>query len=145
MPLHHSQVNEVLEIERLSFPEPWSQEMLEREITLMISHFYVAVLENRVVGYGGYWHINDEAHIVNLAVHPDFRSRGYGRALLEFLIRLMESQGVCKAFLEVRKSNLRAQKLYESLGFRVTGMRPNYYNNKEDAILMEKSLTLCTK
>jgi len=135
----------VLEIERLSFPEPWSQEMLEREITLMISHFYVAVLENRVVGYGGYWHINDEAHIVNLAVHPDFRSRGYGRALLEFLIRLMESQGVCKAFLEVRKSNLRAQKLYESLGFRVTGMRPNYYNNKEDAILMEKSLTLCTK
>lgn len=129
----------VLEIEQVSFPGPWTKAMFEREISLPISHFYVGKLENKIVSYGGYWQIEDEAHLINLAVHPEYRGKGLGRRFLRFLTGEIENRGLAKVLLEVRKSNHEAQRLYAAEGFSTVGLRPKYYQN-EDAILMEKIL-----
>ncbi len=141
IPLEKKHIPEIMVIERESFPEPWTQEMFEREFSTTISHFFVALSENALAGYAGYWLVSDEAHVVNLAVHPQFRARGIGRRMLLYLLSRAAQQGVRKVFLEVRRSNEHAQKLYLSEGFTVTGIRQKYYNNREDAFLMEKELT----
>lgn len=130
----------VLEIEQISFPQPWTKGMFEREITIPISRFYVGKQDGQVLSYGGYWQVEDEAHITNLAVHPGFRNRGLGRQILQFLMHDIAGRGVTKALLEVRKSNHDAQRLYAAAGFTVVGTRAKYYQNSEDAILMEKNI-----
>jgi len=137
--LDFEHLDEVMTIERLSFPQPWTRGMFEREIGLPISRFFVSKQCNRVVGYAGYWFVSDAADIVNLAVHPDFRQMGVGRALLDHLQKKMKNQGVKKAQLEVRVSNAAAQKLYAAQGFKANGLRKNYYAD-EDAVLMEKEI-----
>ena len=131
-------LEEVLGIERLSFPEPWTRGMFEREISLPISHFFVANLEKKIVGYSGYWQVEDEAHLINLAVHPDFRCRGLGRQILNYLCEMAVKQGLRKILLEVRESNSAARKLYESCGFLTNGLRLKYYQD-ENAVLMVKN------
>lgn len=132
-------LDEVVDIENKSFPQPWTRGMFEREICLSISKFFVAKYENKIAGYGGYWWVSDEAHIVNLAVHPGLRRQGVGERILGHMTALMKGQAIRTILLEVRKSNLSAQKLYEGKGFRVTGLRKKYYVD-EDAILMESSV-----
>lgn len=113
--------------------------MFERELSLQISHFFVALDNNALVGYGGYWQVLDEAHIVTLAVHPDCRHQGTGRHLLKHLLSHIAAAGsIAKILLEVRAGNDAARRLYESEGFRVSGLRPKYYEMKEDAVLMER-------
>ena len=136
-PLEQIHLLDVLGIENASFPEPWTEGMFAREIALPISHFFVAMNESRIIGYCVYWHICDEAHIVNIAVHPAHRSQGIGRQLLDYLLADVKKRDICRAILEVRKSNVKAQHLYNSAGFKGTGVRPRYYNNTEDAVLME--------
>lgn len=132
-------LDEVVEIENASFKSPWTRGMFEREVCLSISKFFVAKMGGRLAGYGGYWWVADEAHIVNLAVHPDFRRRGIAERILGHMTNLMRGQGINRILLEVRRSNEQAKRLYEKQGFAVTGARKNYYVD-EDAILMEKTL-----
>ena len=139
LPLEEKHLDRVLEIENSSFPNPWSRGMFEREISLPISQFFVAQLEDALVGYGGYWRIDNEAHVVNLAVHPGYRSRGIGRQILDYLTQKIVSQKMTKILLEVRAGNRCARKLYESAGFSAVGVRPRYYLT-EDAVLMEREL-----
>jgi [ribosomal protein S18]-alanine N-acetyltransferase len=142
IPFKVEHLDDVLAIEQISFPQPWTRGMFERELSLPISHFIVASAGGTVIGYGGYWCIEDEAHLINLAVHPQSRSQGIGRRLLEHLLSMMSSHpGMRTILLEVRKSNRPAQHLYESCGFRVVGCRPHYYCT-EDALLMQKDLHL---
>lgn len=136
-PLKIEHLDRVLEIEQQSFPQPWTRGMFERETSLPISHFFVAMDNERIIGYGGYWQVDSEAHLINLAVHPEVRSQGIGRQILNYLVAHMERQKTVKILLEVRQSNHPARKLYESFGFTVVGTRKNYYTT-EDAILMEK-------
>jgi len=90
-----------------------------------------------VVGYAGLWIVLDEAHITNVAVHPDYRGAGYGRALMVELISRAAMLGAFKLSLEVRVSNGVARDLYKSLGFVDKGFRRKYYSdNGEDAIIM---------
>ena len=140
LPLQDEHLDKIIEIENLSFPQPWSRGMFEREISLPISNFFAALSGSLVIGYGGFWRVEDEAHLINLAVHPRYRSNGCGRKILEFLVGIMESQGLKKVLLEVRKNNQPAVQLYESFGFKTVGIREKYYNNTEDAVLMEKIL-----
>lgn len=130
-----------MEIEQVSFPQPWTRSMFEREISLPISHFYVGKIDGKVVSYGGYWQVEDEAHLINLAVHPEFRGKGFGRQILCYLTDQIAGRGVVKILLEVRKSNHDARRLYAAAGFATVGLRPKYYQN-EDAILMEKTLAV---
>jgi ribosomal-protein-alanine N-acetyltransferase len=133
----YSDLDEIAEIEKLSFPIPWSRDMLEDELFNPRAWYRVAAFEGRIAGYAGMWKILDEGHITNIAVHPDFRRRGLGAALLRDLIEHAESCGINALTLEVRVGNKPAICLYESLGFTVEGRRKRYYqDNHEDALIM---------
>lgn len=131
-------VEDIYEIEKLCFPDPWSRESLIYEFEQNPRAFYiVAELEKRVVGYAGLWWVGDEGHITNVAVKPGFRNRHIGNGIIDVLIDFTVEQGIRHHTLEVRKSNEAAICLYEKFGFRTEGVRKGYYaNNKEDALIM---------
>lgn len=131
-------LDQVLGIENRSFTVPWSRRAFMFEVTENEFAFYiVAITEEKVVGYAGLWIVLDEAHITNVAVHPDYRGAGYGRALMVELISRAAMLGAFKLTLEVRISNGVARDLYKSLGFVDKGFRRKYYSdNGEDAIIM---------
>ncbi|MFP3471371.1 ribosomal protein S18-alanine N-acetyltransferase, partial [Micrococcus sp. SIMBA_144] len=90
-----------------------------------------------VAGYCGVWVIIDEAHITNIALHPEYRGLKLGEALLNKAIHFAKSRGALKITLEVRVSNIVAQNLYRKFGFEEGGIRKNYYtDNQEDALVM---------
>jgi ribosomal-protein-alanine N-acetyltransferase len=92
---------------------------------------------HRIVGYCCFWIVFGEVHIMNLAVHPDYRRKGIATRLVEVVTSISRHEMVQMVHLEVRKSNEFARKLYEKFGFRVIGVRPNYYTHpREDALLM---------
>ena len=137
--LDEKHLDEVLEIEKLSFKDPWPKEFFRKETLSDISKFYAALAAGKVVGYGGFWKAKDEADIVNLAVHPGNRNRGLGRKILEYLLKTAKDEGVKTIYLDVRAENPYAQKLYSSCGFKAVGRRRKYYGD-EDALIMEKKL-----
>ncbi len=140
VPMMLGDVNGVLDVERTSFSTPWSREAFVSEVMYNCNAFYlVAKLENKIIGYVGTWIILDEAHVTNVAVHSEYRRQHVGEKLLVTLIEEMKKRDVIKMTLEVRVSNVGAQKLYEKLGFVSVGIRPGYYqNNAEDAVIMWK-------
>jgi ribosomal-protein-alanine N-acetyltransferase len=129
----------VAEIENLCFSPPWSFEEILHELEEnALTHYLVGTSDRRVVSYAGLWAILNEGHIMNVAVHPDFRSRGFGAAMIDALIRQTRRDARLTDFtLEVRVSNAAAIRLYRRAGFREEGRRRNYYANPtEDAIIM---------
>ena len=85
----------------------------------------------------------DEAHLLNLTVAAEWQRKGHGRALLLHLVCMAVTEFVRGFFLEVRSSNVAAQALYISLGFKIIGVRRNYYPahaGREDAVVMELKL-----
>ncbi|WP_434564530.1 ribosomal protein S18-alanine N-acetyltransferase [Thermoanaerobacterium thermosaccharolyticum] len=139
-PMTKSDIDDVIEIESLSFSVPWSKESFTMEVTMnKCAHYIVAEADEKIAGYGGFWVVIDEGHITNIAVHPDFRGKGVGSAIVEGLIDLAKKKGITSMTLEVRASNLIAQSLYKKYGFKPVGRRRGYYqDNNEDAIIMWK-------
>ena len=137
-----SDLDQVLEIERASFPTPWTRAAFCYEIEQnKVARCTVLRGRRGIVGYLCLWEIGHEIHITNLAVHPEWRRRGTARQLLGAALIEGVSRGVTLAFLEVRPSNTRALALYESLGFQVIGRRNGYYfDTGEDALVMEARL-----
>jgi ribosomal-protein-alanine N-acetyltransferase len=136
-------LDDVLFIERASFPTPWSRESFLFEIEENPFAWNV-VLEagKRLQAYACLWIVDRELKINNLAVHPDARGRGFGRRILEEVLAQARRRGCVEAALEVRPSNAAARALYESLGFRAVGRRKGYYQDtREDAILMTSRLS----
>ncbi|MCX7711027.1 MAG: ribosomal protein S18-alanine N-acetyltransferase [Clostridia bacterium] len=133
-------VDEVMVVENLSFSIPWSKNAFIEEVTKnKFAIYYTAGVEGKIVGYAGMWQVFDEGHITNIAVHPEFRTSGVGSALLEKLIDTAKKRGITRMTLEVRRSNLAAQGLYEKYGFAVGGIRKAYYaDTNEDALIMWK-------
>jgi ribosomal-protein-alanine N-acetyltransferase len=125
-------------VERASFPVPWPANAFRHELTQnKNAHYIIAKEGERVVGYAGLWLSLDEAHITTFAVLPDFRRRKIGERMLVSLFARAEKLGAEWLTLEVRASNLAAQRLYEKYGFRPAGIRRRYYSdNNEDAIIM---------
>ena len=134
-------LDEVVEIEQEAFPEPWTRGMFCQEISSPMSHFFVALLDDTLVGYVGFWQVADEAHITSVTVRKEYRGRGYGRVLTDFIVRAAVKENLTRAMLEVRVTNTTAQNLYKSLGFEKTGIRKGYYKKtNEDAIIMARKL-----
>lgn len=105
------------------------------------SGFLVAQAGQRLVGFVvGFGVSEDVGRIFSLAVHREYRGMGIGTALTEANIEYMRSEGVKKVTLEVRESNIMAQRLYRRLGFSEYGLAENYYNDGETAVLMEKEI-----
>ena len=141
-PMLLADVEQVVQIDKLSFTLPWSERTYRLELTEnSAAHLIVAELEDQlkqpVVGYVGFWFIVDEAHISTLAVHPDFRGQGIGSRLLEEALGEALRRGADLVTLEVRASNQRPIDLYKKFGFQVKARKPRYYrDNHEDALLM---------
>jgi ribosomal-protein-alanine N-acetyltransferase len=134
-------LEEVLDIEVLSFATPWSRnaflyELLENERAV---YYVVHNSMNKLIAYIGMWVIFDEGHITNLAVHPAYRHQGVGKFLLINFIKAAREKKIKHLTLEVRRSNAVAQELYQKMGFVHMGVRKKYYlDNNEDALIMWK-------
>lgn len=139
IPMNPSHVAQVAALERVCFTDPWSEASVAGELANELSLWLVAVEGETVLGYVGSQTVLDSTDILNVAVSPDHRDCGIGRALLTELEQRLRQQGVTEVLLEVRPSNAPAIALYTSLGFVQVGRRPNYYlNPREDALILKK-------
>lgn len=131
-------LKQVLVIEQACYTLPWSVNIFYQELVGNPNAlYYTAMAGEQVVGYAGIWLILDEAHVTNIAVAPEWRRRGVAKRLMEHLLQNSLNQGVNRITLEVRRTNLAAQKLYESFGFVAAGVRKGYYSdNNEDGLIM---------
>jgi ribosomal-protein-alanine N-acetyltransferase len=139
----------ILEIERLSFPAPWSLASFQRELTLPFSRVIVAISagtsgknarEDAILGFLCRWLIADECHVLNVAVHPESRRLGVGALLINASICEAKAEQAQVVTLEVRRSNLAARQLYRKFEFEERRLRRHYYGPGEDAIIMELQL-----
>jgi [ribosomal protein S18]-alanine N-acetyltransferase len=131
-------IDAILSIEKVSFLSPWTRVSFEEALTSSISKAFVAETEGRVVAYVVLYSFDDEAHILNIAVDPQFRQRGWGTRMLSFVIERCGALGVKDYFLEVRESNEPAIGLYRAFGFKAVGRRKRYYSeSNEDALVMQ--------
>jgi len=135
-------MDEVMAIERTSYRFPWSAGFFLQELQVACARSVLAECDGRIVGYVLYWILPGALDVHNIAVHVDFRRRGIGRVLLDRVIDEARRQSAARVTLEVRRSNLTAQKLYESVGFVTSGVRKGYYSDDgEDALAMTLELT----
>jgi ribosomal-protein-alanine N-acetyltransferase len=158
-PMHLNDIPQVLAIDQLSFPQPWTEQSYRFELQengnahFLVAYPAVSLLgpawlekllgrgpRRQVVGYAGLWVVADEGHINTLAVHPEWRRRNIGERLLQAMLAKAVALQAISATLEVRVSNLAAQRLYQKFGFVEVGRRKRYYRDGEDALLMTKLL-----
>lgn len=138
-PAREADVAGICEIEELSFTIPWSRASILHDIRDNPVSRWLVLSDGagRVLAYAGMWFVLDEGHVLNVAVHPDFRRRGYGRRVFGALVELARENGMSMMTLEVRRSNEAAQSLYHACGFLDVGYRKRYYeDNREDALIM---------
>ena len=133
-------VDAVLAIEQSSFPIPWKREHFLHEISSNHTYPYVACADGLLAGYVCLMSLFEESQILNVAVAPDQRGKGIALALMTFAIETAREKAAEVMLLEVRASNAEAIALYERLDFKRTGVRNNYYEGVDDALLMEKQL-----
>jgi [ribosomal protein S18]-alanine N-acetyltransferase len=133
----------VHEIDVLSFALPWPEksyifELTENPTTLpLVAEIIPLDATPLVIGMAVVWIVVDEAHIATIAIHPDYRSLGFGKQLLAESLRQSIQRGAILATLEVRAKNILAQHMYENFRFKSIGRRIHYYkDNNEDAVLM---------
>lgn len=136
-----SDLDEVLEIERASFPAPWTRVMFQEEMANRSARLVVFIEGERIAGYMCFWEVLDEAHLLNIAVHPERRGRGYGKYIMDRLEELCRKDGLKRIVLDVARRNAAGRALYRKCGFSSIGFRKNYYTIVgDDAIVMERWL-----
>ena len=143
VPMNGDHLDEVTELERVCFPDPWSRNMLKEELENDLAAFLVALDgQGAVAGYAGLQVVLDEGYILNVAVRPDCRRQGVAGQLLQVFLNFAKGNQLSFLTLEVRASNYAAIALYGSRGFRGVGRRKNYYEHpREDAVIMTLDLT----
>ena len=131
-------VEGVHNVSKLSLKEGWSLNEISKELSNEFTNYIVLkTSSDEVIGFAGAWIIASEGQITNVAIHPSYRGMGYGFKLMEALIKHLNSKDCYDITLEVRESNIIAQNLYKSLGFKSEGIRKNFYeDNKESAVIM---------
>ena len=140
-PMIKDDVDAVYIVEENCFVDPWSKESIRKELKNNLAKYLVAQLDNKIVGYVGVWFVVDEGHITNVAVHSDYRGKKIGDKLVKEMVELCKENNIIAMTLEVRASNTVAQNLYRKYGFKMGGIRKEYYSdNEEDAIIMWNQL-----
>ena len=136
--MKESDLEEILSIEKKSFADPWSRRLFKE--TLLFPHSVNLVLQGIngvVLGYINFYVIGEEAHMLNLAIDPDWRKKGLATHFLTYSIEFIKRRHATHFFLEVRESNQDAIKLYSKFGFEFIGRRKRYYvKTNEDALVM---------
>lgn len=133
-------LKQIAEIEKEAFSAPWTVNMFIPELASDDAVYIVGEEEGEVVCYGGFHKVLDEGHIMNIAVKKEYRNQGLGKTLLSALIARAKLHGLSRMTLEVGVNNAAAIGLYQSFGFKPEGVRPRYYPDGEDAIIMWKEL-----
>lgn len=132
----------VMNIENQAFSNPWSLDMVRKELsqdwsTVLVAEALSSTGVWELRGFAIFWLVADEVHVLNVATDTSYRRAGIGRQVMQAVLAAGHAQKCFMATLEVRRSNVAALALYTSLGFRAVGMRPNYYSdNREDAVIM---------
>jgi ribosomal-protein-alanine N-acetyltransferase len=141
-PMEIDDLKKVLELEKQSFPVPWTYDLFFSELTRnKYARYFVLEKDKEIIGYFGFWHKGTSFHITNIAITEKFRRKGYGSKLLKFVEKIAASYKIEKISLEVRRSNYIAQDMYRKYGYKVIRFLKNYYQEeKEDALVMEKKL-----
>ena len=139
-PIH---LHRVMEIERGSFANPWS----EADFSYLLADrdaLCLGLLHNgELIGYALGYFVGRDFHLANLAVDPACRNRGWARQLLGRILRWAAEQGASCCALEVRSANQAARALYRKVGFRTVGRRAAYYSDPpDDAVLMERNIEI---
>ncbi len=142
-PMTADDLDGVLLLEETSFSDPWNRALYEHELNdNRLSRYRVVVPSSTasglpdVIAQGGWMLFGEEAHILTIAVRPEFRGQGIGRWLLLHLLAEARGEGCDSVVLEVRPSNEAALRLYETLGFVMISRRKRYYPDKEDALVL---------
>ena len=136
--MNDSHLEQVGQIETLSFPSTWPQNAFSNEIhENTLAHYFVGLIGDQVIAYGGIWVILEDSHITTIAVHPEMRGNKYGEVMLLHLLDETIARGASWTTLEVRESNTAAQNLYRKYGFTIVSTRRGYYSdNNENALVM---------
>ena len=130
-------IEEIARLEKECFSSPWSEDGLKTEMDNSFARFFVALSGGKIAGYIGSHNVLGDVYITNVAVFPELRRNGVGKALVGYLVNQMKAENAEFVTLEVRKSNMKAISLYEKLEFEKVGERKNFYEKPvEDAILM---------
>lgn len=131
-------IQEVLAIDEQIFTSSWTEGIFKHELLdNKYAHYFVVEADGEIVGYCGLWIVEDDAQVTNIGLLEKYRGYKIGEKLFGFAIQYAMSHGVKRLSLEVRVSNVVAQKMYEKFGFVHGGIRKNYYtDNGEDAIVM---------
>ena len=131
----------VARIEEEIFSLPWSEKSFADACSNKDNIYLVCEVEGKVAGYLGVWGSFDEGNITNVAVSPEYRRQGICRALFEKLWELGKEKNITSFFLEVRAGNIPAISLYESMGFKMLGVRKGFYEKPvEDALVLSRSI-----
>lgn len=135
-------IPQVYALERVCFTAPWDLSAYMGELRNPSAYYLVAMQAHHLLGYGGMWVVEENAHIVTLAVRPESRRLGLGRRLMVALLAVARQRGAVEVTLEVRAGNVAAQELYASMGFKAVARRRAYYpDNGEDGLVMLLDLT----
>ncbi len=140
-PMTIDDIDGVFEVEKNCFEHYWSKGEFEKEMKNDVARYLVADIDGKIVGYVGIWFVAGEGHITNVAVHSDYRGKKIGDILIKHLVKMCKDNNIFAMTLEVRVSNIVAQNLYKKYGFKLAGIRKEYYSdNKEDAMIMWSQL-----
>lgn len=135
LPVTEADLSDIQFIEKQCFSVPWSIIMLQDELKYG-AFMFKAVIEGKTIGYGGFRKIIDEGYINNIAVLSEYRGMGAGKLIVNEMLEVAKALEITGITLEVRKSNEKAIRLYTSCGFKNVGIRPKYYPDDEDAVIM---------
>jgi ribosomal-protein-alanine N-acetyltransferase len=136
-PMTTADIPAVTRIERASFTTIWPSDAFYNELsTNKLAHYFVGRYDDRVVAYGGVWVILEDSHVTTLAVDPEYRGRRFGEVLLLRLIDEAIERAAAWITLEVRESNVVAQRLYRKYGFTTVTMRSGYYSDDNESALI---------
>lgn len=136
-PMAAGDVPRIVAIEAESFYDAWNGNMLQNELDNALTTYIVMEVAGKLVGYAGFWLVAGEAQVTRVAVAESERGQGFGTQLTAAMVTKAWELGAEAVTLEVRESNVAAQKAYLTCGFASEGIRPNYYeDNHENAVIM---------
>lgn len=132
-PMTLADLESVLAIEESCFPDPWKDYQFKNELTAKAAFLFVMLELGKVIAYGDIWLTFDSADITNIAVHPNWQGKGYGKKMLCYLLKFAQKEAVADVHLEVNVNNSAAFQLYKKTGFEIVRTRKAYYSDGSDA------------
>jgi len=129
----------IVKLENQVFNHSLGKSFLLQELTENVfSHYYVYEMNKVIIGYIGFRVFDEQAEMMNFLIDPNYQNDGLGTELLSYCINELEKLKVSTIMLEVRKSNKKAQHVYEKLGFKISHTRKKYYENEDGYVLVKE-------